>query len=241
MNRFCMPRLRYSTYSTSANSRVLRTAMRSASRLTLTVLLVFTFSCTRANAAPEQAFWQWFQNNESSLFDFEKNREKIFNELSAEMHKVDPSLTFEFGPKENGQREFVISADGIREAFPKVEALYANAPKLPRWKFIKFRPRREPSDISYGGISIKAQSVSVLLVPNGQTADLTIFMPGYTETARSAYTTIAFLFLDEALGEYDVETRVGEVKIDSTSKAPAHTYSLDALPAAFDSVITGKK
>jgi len=201
----------------------------------LSVVTAF-LSCEPAKTTPEEAFWKWFQNNENSLFDFEKDRERTFDRLRAEMHKLNPNLTFEFGPKEDGRREFVISADGIIEAFPEVEALYAAAPSVPRWKFIKFRPRRTPNDISYGGVSVKASSVSALIKPNGEMVDITIFIPGYTEAAHKTYASIAFLFLDEALGEYDVETRVGQVNFDSGSKAPAQSYSLEALPKAVDAL-----
>ena len=217
-----------------------KTSMRFLFLLALTAA-AFASSCTSAHATPEEAFWKWFQKNETSLFDFEKDRDHIFDLLGAEMHKLNPNLTFEFGPKENGRREFVISADGIREAFPEVEALYAASPPLPRWKFIKFRPRRKPNDISYGGVVVKAASVSVLVEPNGRTADITVFIPGYTEAARKTYVTVAFLFLDEALGEYDVETRVGQVNVDSISKAPAQSYSLEVLPKALDTFLLRKQ
>jgi hypothetical protein len=209
--------------------------------LSLGVVTVLALSCTRAHATPEETFWKWFQNNENALFDFEKDRERTFDRLGAEMHKLNPSLTFEFGPKEDGRRELVISADGIREAFPEVEALYATAPSMPRWKFIKFRQRRKPNDISYEGVSVKAASVSVLVEPSGQLADITVFIPGYTQAARKTYAAIAFLFLDEALGEYDVETRVGQVNVDSVSKAPAQSYSLEALPKAVDALLAHKQ
>jgi hypothetical protein len=72
-------------------------------------------------------------------------------------------------------------------------------------------------------------------------ADITVFIPGYTQAAHKTYTAIAFLFLDEALGEYDVETRVGQVNVDSVSKAPAQSYSLEALPKAVDAFIAHKQ
>ena len=204
--------------------------------LFLSLGLVAALSCEHSRTTPEEAFWKWFQSNETSLFDFENDRERIFDRLGTEMHKVNPNLTFEFGPKENNRREFVISADGIREAFPAVEALYAAAPSLPRWKFIKFRPRRKPSDISYGGVSVRAATVSVQMKPNGKKADITVFIPGYTQAAYNTYAAITFLFLDEALGEYDVETRVGQVNVQSPLKNPAQTYTLEDLPRAFDAL-----
>jgi hypothetical protein len=182
----------------------------------------------------EESFWHWFQKNEDALFHFEQDREGIFSGLTSEMHKVNPSLTFEFGPEVDNRREFTISADGIKQAFPEVEALYAAAPSLPRWKFIKFRQRHALSEISYKGITVKPQSVALRVVPGGAVVDITVFMKGYTQAAQETYTGIAFLFLDQALGEYDVETRVGQIRVDSISKAPAQTSSLQDLPTTVD-------
>jgi hypothetical protein len=215
-------------------------SMKLLSFTSLCVAAALVLSCSRTQVNPEQEFWNWFKAHEDVLFDFEKDQERIFDQLGDEMHKLNPSLTFEFGPKENGRREFVISADGIREAFPEVEALYATAPSLPRWKFIKFRPRRKPLDVSYGGISVRAASVRVQIEPMGQTADLTVFIPGYTSSAKKEYMTAAFLLLDGALGEYDVETRVGRIRVDSMPKGSVQTNSLDGLPDAFDAALTQK-
>lgn len=199
----------------------------------LTSILGLFAAC--AQASPEADFWKWFERNEAALFDFERDQEKVFDQLEAAMHKVHPSLTFELGPKHDGQCEFVISADGDREAFPKVESLFGSAPALPRWKFVKFRSRREPSDLEYKGVSIKARSVSVLLEPDGGKAGLTVIIPGYTKAAHATYAEIAVLLLDQALGEFDVETRVGFVEVQAPSPESAGAHSLRELPKAFDS------
>jgi hypothetical protein len=194
----------------------------------------------RTSPTPEQAFWNWFQKNEDGLFDFEKNQEQIFDRLSTELHKIDPNLTFEFGPKENGRREFTISADGIRKAFPAVEKLFASAPPLPRWKIQKFRQRREPSNISFRGVRVVASDVKVSAMRQGEKADITVFMPEYSEAARETYIGIAFLLLDQALGEYDVETRVGEIRVEDAAKAPPKAYSIKELPMRFDQLFVAK-
>ena len=183
---------------------------------------------------PEQNFWSWFQRNDDELFDFEKNQDTTFKNLTTQLHEIEPHLAFEFGPKKDGKREFTISADGIREAFSAVERLYAAAPSLPRWKFLKFRQRRQPSDISYEGVSVKAQSVRVAAKFDGQRANIVVFIPGYTKEPRNSYPGIAFLLLDQALGEYDVETRVGEIKVEASPLALEHTISLEELPKVVD-------
>jgi hypothetical protein len=144
-------------------------------------------------------------------------------------------LTFEFGPKDGNRREFVISADGIRDAFTKVESLFASAPPLPKWKLIKFRPRREPADLEYHKVLVKVDSVSVLLQPDGQRAGLTVVIPAYTKAAHQSYLALAFLFLDQALGEYDVETRVGSISVQAPSAVTTNALPLRELPKAFDS------
>lgn len=184
--------------------------------------------------SPEQRFWQWFQENESNLFDFERDQERMFDRLITEMHRVNPNLTFEFGPKRNGKREFVISADGIRDAFPDVKSLYDCAPALERWTFVKFRPRREPNSISLGGTSVAAPSVRVYMELNRRKVDLIVFVPNYSTKAHKTYASIVFLLLDEALGEYDVETRVGNIDIESTVDMRPESCTLQELPAAFD-------
>src|SRR5437867_1488986 len=58
----------------------------------------------------EGRFWNWFQAHDSALFAVKTGNELICGELSEELHRVHPALTFEFGPVESGRREFVLSA-----------------------------------------------------------------------------------------------------------------------------------
>jgi hypothetical protein len=201
------------------------------------IAAAFCLSTHHANASPEVEFWQWFQQHDERLFEFERDQERTFDELTAEMHKVHPSLTFEFGPKHGGRREFVISADGIRDAFPKVESLYAAAPPLPRWKVLKFRQRHSPFDIQYGDLDVKANTVLVALKRHGPKVDLIVYLPGYVAARHETYTGIAYLFLDQALGEYDVETRVDGIGVRPMSTDARDAFSLDRLPAAFDAAL----
>jgi hypothetical protein len=202
-------------------------------------MLFLLAGCTRNS--PEADFWKWFQKNEATLFDFERDQAAVFDRLAVEMHKVHPSLTFEFGPKQDGRREFVISADGIRDAFPKVESLASAAPTLPRWTVIRFRPRREPTDIQYNGMTVKASTVSVGIQPDGAKVGLTVFIPGYSEPEGRTFGSIAFLFLDQALGELDVETRVGNVDVRAPLPALSDAVPLSELPRTFDIFVSKLK
>jgi hypothetical protein len=203
--------------------------------------MVFTLFSRNAEAAPEDTFWQWFERNESRLFSFEANQEAIFDELGSEMGHVNSDLTFEFGPVlPNGKREFVISAGGIKSAFPAVEALYKKAPNLKRWVWVKYRPRRTPiNDIEFGGKKILAKDVHYLLAKDGEKAGIVLFFDGYNENEKATFGQIGYLYLDEALGEYAVEMQVGFIEFQPrTSKYFAEALPLKKLPSHFDEFLS---
>lgn len=199
-------------------------------------LMAFGLFSSNVSARHEAEFWKWFTTNEDRLFTFETDQEAVFDELTAEMHRVNGDLTFEFGPLQNGKREFVISAGGIKSAFPAVEALYNSAPKLKRWVWIKYRPRRLPiNDLEFGGKKVKADDVRYLLVKDGDKVGIVLFFGGYSDDQKNTYGQIGYLFLDEALGEYAIETQVGFIEFESQgSQYFSRSHPLKELPAQFD-------
>jgi hypothetical protein len=153
------------------------------------------------------------------------------------MTAVEQNLTFLFGPVDpNGKREFIISADGIAASFPAVEALHAAAPMLPRWTWLKYRPRLDLSDhMTLGGRKYLANGITYKMYEDDGKVGLEVFMEGLTEEDRKFHQDIGFLFLDHLLGEYDVETRVGFIEfIASTDERAEGAAPLSDLAAQFD-------
>lgn len=185
----------------------------------------------------EEEFWNWFVHNEDLLFHFEWDRERIFDQLSGAMQKVHPDLSFEFGPP-GEKREFAISAGGLRRAFPVVLSLFNSAPKLERWTIIAFRPRRGlPELIEYAGKEVHSKDVQFSLLDNGRSTGIRLFIPGFQEKDVD-WTQIGYLLLDEVLGEYDVEIKVGLIKMYSPEAATTERrYPLPELPEMFDRLI----
>lgn len=180
-------------------------------------------------------FWHWFIRHRAELFAFhEKQREKLFHKLALELQRVDPDLTFEFGPA-GTRREFVISAAGIKRAFPAVVALANAAPDLAEWEIVAFRPRRTTLCIvEFQGKRVAPEDVEFSLLDNGALAGIYLFIPGWSNK-DATLGQIGYLMLDEALGEYDVETRVGLIKMMSPD-ADTNTkrYPFADLPRLFD-------
>ena len=192
-------------------------------------------------SSSEENFWKWFTQHEVELFEFdpdaEAEREKLFDELATELQEVDRDLAFEFGPKD-AVREFIISAGGIQRAFPAVVALAKAAPKLHRWHVIAFRPRRLPiHPIDFQDRHVDPNNVYFTLLDNGKTAGLYLFIPGFQEN-DVALKSIGYLLLDEALGEFDVEKRLGLFKILSPEvRTDGERHRLPELPELFDQLV----
>ena len=199
------------------------------------LIMVFSLFSGCAKKPPEAQFWAWFKKNQDMLYHFERDHQRTFDKLNAAMSKVHPDLTFEFGQEENGKREFIISADGLKDAFPAVESLYASAPSLPRWTFIKFRPRRSAMKIQMGEVKLESTDIEVAIEADGDKAGFTVFVKGYDESQLQQYKHAAFIMLDHAIGEYDMETKVGFIEVQPFEKESQYKrYGLDVLPQMFD-------
>jgi hypothetical protein len=189
----------------------------------------------------EDHFWNWFVRHEPALFSFDPEqvaeRERIFDEIAVEIQKIDPDLSFEFGPN-RAKREFIISASGIKSAFPAVIRLAKAAPPLDRWEVIAFRPRRAPiHGVQIGNKRIDPDGVQFSLVDDGKIAGIYLFIRGFQDSDVDWH-QIGYLLLDEALGEYDVECRLGLIKMLSPDQHKEwKRHPLVDLPAMFDGLV----
>ena len=186
-----------------------------------------------------ERFWKWFKENEERLFNFEKEQDKIFNELTKELSIIDDNLTFEFSSvKNDGKREFIISADGIKSSFSTVEALAEMAPTMERWTIIKYRPRRSTlSELNFQGKCVKPEDVYYALFNDDEPSKVGIilFFKDYEVKEKDIWGQIGFLILDEALGEYDVEIKLGAIVFESiNSEYFKNAHPLNELQEEFD-------
>lgn len=170
---------------------------------------------TRKNKV--DAFWQWFSVNEESYFDLALDgREELFELLHRNLKKVNKHLVFEFSVEpENGKREFIISADGIMEAFDGVFDLYETAPNLARFIVIPFRQASEEEfSINWGDIELTRDDVYYIAHKDveREEVNLTLYIKGLTNENTDELMPVVFLLLDSVIGEYNMGVHVGTVK-----------------------------
>ena len=183
-------------------------------------------------------FWKWFQDNLERFNRFEDDQERLMDELSNQLHEIDENLVYEISSAKSGAREFVISADGIKESFASVLGLAKNAPNIPGWKITAFRPRVDITqfNLDYAGKELYAKDFYFWLQSEGNSIDLILYVPGLTEDNRNEFVNACYLLLDMAIGEYDVTTKIRHI---DHQPLPANPESerlkpLTELPNDFD-------
>lgn len=189
-----------------------------------------------------RSFWNWFRGNAPSLQTLSSEDDPLWSELESRLSALHPDLTFELGSSDEERREFVISAGGSREAFPAVRALAAAAPDLPRWRVVPFRPRRAHlAGVSVFGLALSPEQVRFELQPEPGGTGIVMYIPGYEKSDHARYVAAAFVLLDRALGEVDVEMKLGSVELRPLREGSGETAELFArLPASLDTITVPK-
>ena len=145
----------------------------------------------------------------------------ILEELTVELNKVSNGLTFQFSSKDIYGREFVVSADGIRQLFSTVIKLVGAAPALPGWKIVAFRQPMSPQfSLDFRGFRLLTDDMWFKITSKEYWVDITLYVKGLSRKNRHIVQHSSLIALDNALGEYDVEMKVGHIYWQSVPKDP---------------------
>jgi hypothetical protein len=169
----------------------------------------------KAVATPLERFWIWFETNSERLWNIpdDVGDRKLFDELSSELRRAAPGLTWELSRAQNGKREFVISADGQRERFPLVKRIVAAAPTLERWVITAFRPRDPIGNrIVMGEVQLNPDDIWFgSKLGAGGSVELIFAVRGLTEDNFNQLMPAVIILMDGAIGEYDAVMKVRNV------------------------------
>jgi len=201
----------------------------------LVILLVISACGNNSNSKKNkpknryEAFWQWFETKENEYFVFEKNQAELFDSLDGKLSAIHPNITFIFSEVKEGKRDFIVTANGAKEAFVDVRQLVRTAPKLNKWEVIAFCPRLDPLvTIAFKGLIIEPDDIMVKYNYNKETKliDLTLYIKYYKESDER-FSGAAYIMLDNALGESDAKIRIGKVEL---KKFVQHSGNENLIP-----------
>ena len=115
------------------------------------------------------------------------------------------------------KKEVVVTSGGIKSSFPNVEKLVKSAPQDLGWKVTAYKQRKElPFTLGFDNTYfLNSGDILFKVNENGEYLDIIVFFEGQEELWDEQKKQIIFEFLDGIIGEYDTETYIGAIDIDS--------------------------
>ena len=205
--------------------------MKTLTWMSFTVLLLA--SCQDSGLTSEERFWKWFaDHSEEHLDAFSPEKvddqvsdQTVFLEISDQLSKVNPAFSpFIGGPRDQKEREFIVTVLGDASLFDEVDSFIDSAPEIDGWKFIALKPALTTNP----GIVIRTGTIEIKLddarfVPSRRSdgrVDVKQYLhPGIDANTPNAKGLARALTVDY-LGERLAGEVLGEVQIGDLEEAP---------------------
>ncbi len=222
--------------------------MRSVLFIPLALLAVFTLGFPSAPTpmadGKEEAFttrvdefWSWFKDNEKRIHGemFSEAAHANNDAIDKQLSKVFGSIGWVFGPGESEwDHSLTVSAEGDSHRRLLAHIWKERGPGFDGWDF---HASRQPgldfgSEINIAGLvfDFNETKIDVKWNKEYQLADVVIHHPRMSKADESVATQVAFILLDEAIGENRTELWVGHVE-KSGKPAPKTAVTLFELEA----------
>lgn len=206
----------------------------------------------RRKAGPEhdprpeiEEFWAWWHEHRAEVIEAAgaNDSDRMAALVRPAVAAIDPGLNWELSPGREARYVLVVSGGGKPELRAVAERWFLAAPEA-------------DDDVEYAPTRLRDPRVleATLVVDDFEVAlpelvagtrldqrrlrlDVTIHHPLFPLLQQEARLRVAFLALDAALGEDDVERWIGTVEV--SADAPIDAISLPALPDVIDQLRPG--
>ena len=165
------------------------------------------------------AFWTWFQQVAPRFYATieEGQCAALTDETSSKVDEFFQGFAWVYGPGVGGKgHSFTLTGEGnIHRQLLTLKWL-AGAPTIEGWTFYAARQpdRIEGHVMKMFEMSFDPKEIWVtpFIDEQDENIDLTVWHPAWEKMEERQKGTVAFLFLDEALGEYGTEWWIGQIK-----------------------------
>ena len=173
-------------------------------------------------------FWIWFEQNLDRVKSIIDVNDPILFEIGEQLTKVADGLSFEMSTGSPLLREFIVSAEGNIRLFSDVIRLVGCAPILDGWKIIAFRqPKGTGLVVAFKGQQLSPNELWFIAEPNTNRLDIMLFVQNLKRKGLDFVEQAGFIALDTAIGEYDVETKLGAIQF---KEAPSELLRVNLKP-----------
>lgn len=181
----------------------------------------------------KKEFWDWFVKNKTKLEEFIKsdNRDySIYNQLTNKLQGFNKLLFPEITIDENDNFVLIITPDGIKEGMIPTKEIVDSAPLVDNWVIKKYRQATDKMDLNFNELEFKYEDIKIWRKFNIEevNVDIAVLIRNFNEN-DTRYITLAFLYLDHILGEYNVLSRVGQIDFLGWDKLSDKIETIDLL------------
>lgn len=164
---------------------------------------------------PEEKFWNWFDENKAKIekfMDSDQRNFSIYNKLTTEIQKYNAALFPELTKTEDDKYVLIITPDSIKEGVEPTKKLVAECPIIDNWIVVKFRQPSDEIILNFKGLEYPPTDIEILpqIDYERDVVDINIFVRNMNKD-EGLYQSLAFLYLDHILGEFNSITKVGYI------------------------------
>lgn len=169
---------------------------------------------------PIDDFWAWWPGNRdriaaaiaASSFD-----DRLIQDITRAVRTIHPAMAWELGPGRTAQHAFCVSPEGKAEIRQAALRWLATAPPVDAtWEYYASKQAaRSMSGLKIGAVQFDLVEMRAIASwdPVRQRVDVKLWHPAFARVAEAVRIQVGFLFLDNLLGEDDVERWVGQLDL----------------------------
>lgn len=170
-----------------------------------------------SSPATISAFWAWFKSHKAEMDSLDDTEEPFWDEALAELHKVNPDLSFALSEADGKERDFVLTAECDTELFELVDRIIGAAPKLSGWQFIALKPAMGFDFVSdFEDLTLDPREMWFFPMRNSarpRALGLRVAVPEFTKRRAEQLTDAVAMILEEGLGEREAATHVEHLEV----------------------------
>lgn len=164
----------------------------------------------------EKEIWNWFSKNNPKLIDLIESGTSdysTYNQFTEMLQDYNENIFPELTGHESGRYVLIITCDGHRDGIPFVERLFDSAPKFDNWLIEKFRKPGQTVELNFEGLELKPKDIKIKYAQRNNFYDIDVLIANYNPD-DDRYKSLAFLYLDHFIGEYNVMTKIGRIDFE---------------------------
>lgn len=176
---------------------------------------MFEFLKNKKRLTKAEKFWNYFEKNKKSLEKFinsDLSDYTPYNKLTNEIHKYSELIFPEITQNSDGKFVLIITPDGKPSGIPDTEKLYNSKPVIENWIVKKFRQPKDDLKFEFDGLEYPSSDIEIIpeLDEEKEKVDIRVYIRNMNLN-KEKYQTMAWLYLDNILGEFNSITKLGYV------------------------------